>query len=492
LSSSSNEMNGNLLEKNERSLYDDSQNDYSDNQFIDDSISKILNVSLNKQLFNLNDLIEFNISVYYPNGTACSSFTTNISTRPHEIISSSTTQNNISGNFTATKQGMYSLIINVTDNFNNSVKRKYMFYVDADSTKTVNYYLRPDVGPIHGQPTENDARSLLFEAPTNESYFFCGTWVQASPDNVNINFPVCLKDINISSWYKVGGTPLMGVERYVIYDYGVDENQSIPTAVEYEWIKVNFTNLNWSLDYITDWYWLSVKLKGDLIYWYTNATHPSYVNISYLYTDTPEIMNISNENAQILSATMASGSSDALIQLDGTSSTNITVQMPDSDLFYAAEYDGTDCGNTNDCNFTQSNGLLEFSLALGSEHNLTISQGTPEENKFEIKDPNGITVASIDSVGNMFIKGTLAQCTGVDSVPTQNSFIIENNAGTPVVYINSSGYAFIVGSLYQHSIMTLTGSNLEIRDNTNSLVAFIDSSGNIKLSGQIVENYDNP
>ena len=40
--------------------------------------------------------------------------------------------------------------------------------------------------------------------------------------------------------------------------------------------------------------------------------------------------------------------------------------------------------------------------------------------------------------------------------------------------------------------MSVSGSNLEIRDNTNSLVAFFDSSGNIKLSGQIAESYGNP
>ena len=126
-----------------------------------------------------------------------------------------------------------------------------------------------------------------------------------------------------------------------------------------------------------------------------------------------------------------------------------------------------------------------------TSNTLFIESGTPEGNKFEIKDPGGVTVASIDSVGDFYLKGTLAQNQG-SLTPTPNSFIVQDNTGTNIAYINSSGYAFITGSLYQNTAMSVSGSNLEIRDNTNSLVAFFDSSGNIKLSGQIAESYGNP
>ena len=334
----------------------------------------MISVSTTNQTPAINGLAEFNISVSYPNGTDCSDFTYNITTRPYETVNASTNGNNIIGNFTATRPGLYSLIINVTDSNNNTVKTNYPFLVNTTEA-VVNYYFRA-IDPTHGQPKGSDSRSLLLTPPTTEESWSCGGWIQGYPDDLTVYTPHFIKDINMSFWYKVGTTNnYTGVQRYGTYDGSKDYSQSVPSAATYTWINRNFA-VNWSMDYAKSWYWLSVKLTGSTPVWMTNATNPSYVNISYLYTTTPEIKNNTNTDIFVLSATSpATDTNNATIYLDGTGSTNLTVQMFNTTITYTAKMDGNDC-NTTSCNLTsQASGELNFTLTLASEHNITVEEG---------------------------------------------------------------------------------------------------------------------
>ncbi|MCD6477950.1 MAG: hypothetical protein J7K87_03020, partial [Candidatus Aenigmarchaeota archaeon] len=258
----------------------------------------------------------------------------------------------------------------------------YTIYVNINQSKkkTMNYYLRA-VNPIHGQPAGNDAKSINFEPPTSPEYWTCTAWVQGSPDDIGMTPLGYLNQFNISSWYKLSKDGKVGIQRYVTYDYtAFDFYDSVPAVSEYTWIEVNFTNLDsekWAMDYAIDWYWLGIKLTGgpsSFPYWYTNQTNPSYVNISYVYSDTPEIKYLSDyDNNFILSATSSSSINNATIYLEGEDTVNLTVQMPNTTLSYRAKYDGVSCGSTNNCNLTyQSNGEINFTLKLGSEHLLEI------------------------------------------------------------------------------------------------------------------------
>jgi len=119
-------------------------------------------------------------------------------------------------------------------------------------------------------------------------------------------------------------------------------------------------------------------------------------------------------------------------------------------------------------------------------------QGNPTGKKFEIKNSTGSTIASIDDVGNMFLKGTKSE-SQASLTPSANSFILKNSTGSTIVYINESGYLFLLGTVTSGSDMSgLTTTNLEIRNATGSLVAFFDNQGNLKLKGSIYESYANP
>lgn len=373
LSSSSNSnLTQNSLSENLRDIFVtvSSNISYSYNEFKHNINSSMITLSTSNQTPAINDLVGFNISVFYPNGTACNSFTYNITTRPYETVNTSVNENNITGNFTATRLGLYSLIINVTDSDNNNVIRNYAFLVNT-TTRTANYYFRA-INPTHAQPAGSDAKSLLLTVPTTEETWTCAIWVQASPDDLAVPAPNVIKDINMSFWYKTVVSAYTGVQKYVTYENDMDYKQSVPSAGSYTWINRNFS-VNWSMDYAKSWYWLSVKLNGSSPYWMTNSTNPSYVNISYLYSTTPEIKNNSNTDILILSATSPStDTNNATIYLDGTGATNLTVQMPNTTIIYSVNFDGVTCNNEN-CTFTQSNGELNFTLTLVSEHNISIS-----------------------------------------------------------------------------------------------------------------------
>jgi len=376
--SENNNITENIFEKNRRDteVYESSPNNFQDNQFIGNSISNMISISFDNRTPDLSDLVKFNISVYYPNGTACASFTDKTYTRPNETVNSSTSSEKIIGNFTVDENGMYSLVVNITDSNGNRVKRKYTFFVNTTQTRITNYYLRPDVNPTHGQPAGSDAKSLLFDSPSGASSFTCGQWIQASTDNISSTPFGYIKNINISSWYKVSDRvdgEYIGIQRYVFRGYEMDKQEPIPLASQWTWNVSNFTQLNWSIDYEIDWYRFAIKLYGTNPTWYTNQTHPSYVNVSYLYSNKPEIKELTNvDNVTLLSATSPSiEENNATIYLEGTGTTNLTVKMPNT-YTYNAYYDGVACGS-GDCNLTQFGGELEFQINLGSEHNITIN-----------------------------------------------------------------------------------------------------------------------
>jgi hypothetical protein len=116
----------------------------------------------------------------------------------------------------------------------------------------------------------------------------------------------------------------------------------------------------------------------------------------------------------------------------------------------------------------------------------------PQSKKFNIQNNSGATVASIDSSGNMYIKGVSAQ-NQLSLIAPINSFIVENSAGTVTAYIDNAGSLFLKGTISTQSDLSgQTSSNLEIRNSTNGLVAFFDNIGNLKLKGALAEGYANP
>jgi PGF-pre-PGF domain-containing protein len=393
----------NILSNNFNSVFDnDNTTVYLNNKFNSDN-NIVFEPSVNRSM-NVGEMINFDVYVNYINQTPCSSVTVNnITTEPSENVSYNITGNKVSINFTPSRQGLYSFVLNITNDLNNTYTQRFYF----GNQSMVNYYFSGNVPPTHGQPAGADAGTLIFEAPINESTIFCGRWIQASTDNISNSITGISRiiNINMSFWYKNGiaegegsdGTGAFGIQRNIDFDEFVEYGKPLTNSENYTWFNGEL-DASWWIYNRTNWYLATVKILGLNPFWLTNATDPSYVNISYLYTTTPEIKNISNSNINILSATThANNTNNAEIKLEGVNSTDLVVQMPNTFISnYTASFDNVSCNSSN-CNFTQSNGLLEFNLSLTSEHNLTI-EGNTIPNIPTLNSPDNNSVFSLNYV----------------------------------------------------------------------------------------------
>ncbi|MBU1245420.1 MAG: hypothetical protein KKF53_03115, partial [Nanoarchaeota archaeon] len=342
-------------------------------------VNIMFNPEDNRTLFPNQETI-FDVYIMYPNETAINTYTVNsVETDPNETVSYSTSGNKITINFTASRQGLYSIVLNVTDNKNNIIKQR--FYLGNQST--LNYYFRPGQYPSHGQPSTygEDSKAIKFEAPTSgENFCTCAIWVQLAIDNISESITGISRivNVNMSFWYNLttDDRNYVGFQKHATWSKLADYGKSISNTTQYEWTNERI-NLGYWIYNRTEWYWLSFKLGGDDPFLKTNVSNPSYLNLTYLFTSDPEIKNITNNNINLLSSTSTVGDSRyASIVLDGTGTTNITVQMSNNATTYSATYDGINC-NTANCTFTQSEGQLDFVLTLGSEHTISISPVIP-------------------------------------------------------------------------------------------------------------------
>jgi len=123
---------------------------------------------------------------------------------------------------------------------------------------------------------------------------------------------------------------------------------------------------------------------------------------------------------------------------------------------------------------------------------ISLNTRLPSAKKFSITNSLGTTVASIDDKGDMYLLGNRTQGIASAISPTPGSLIIQNRTADTIAYVNSTGYIFLKGTLTEDAGITTAGTNFEIRDSPDRVVAIIDRQGNLKLTGLLVENYNSP
>jgi parallel beta-helix repeat protein len=342
-SSSYDNLTGNVISNNGYDIYTEATTNtsYSSNQFNNNITSTMLTFTDNIRTENVGDNVSFSISAFNLDGTNYNGWTT-FTTSPITISPSESSfsysengSGTVTGSFTPTRSGIYSLNFTVTDENSNTTRSRMLFFVGNTASTTTKYYFR-GVNPTHGQPYGNggDAKTLLLVAPTSIEEWHCGIFAQNSPDNIP-NYPLAnLSSIDTYTWYhqsKVSGA-YIGVQRCVRYSGDVDFSSSVENVLDYTWTNENFTGLNWAMTYPQSWYRLALKLYGTDTFWTTfpsghSASEASYANFTYSYTTTPIVKSISNPyNITLLSATApADYNNNATIVLDGTGSTNIVL-----------------------------------------------------------------------------------------------------------------------------------------------------------------------
>ncbi|MGC9309831.1 MAG: TIGR03790 family protein, partial [Candidatus Nanoarchaeia archaeon] len=257
---SGNNIENSLFKKNIRAVYDDDTNNYYSNEFLRERIPLSPFLTKSRDI-DKDEQTSFNFTLNNINGSECPSCSYDLNLYPSEDdFEYSKDGAIITGNFTPSKTGVYSLKINITDSNNNSQIRKYVYLVNS-TTDIVNYYFR-SINPIHGQPTtygsETDAGSLLFEIPSSPEEVWCGSYIGFSIDDLPSSGIGIFKDINYSVWYKTDVTSnnYTGITRFGdVNGLDVDYNASI-SATTKTFETFNFST-DWVSDYLWDWYYIT-------------------------------------------------------------------------------------------------------------------------------------------------------------------------------------------------------------------------------------------
>lgn len=291
-SESSSKIIGNRLAKNRMAVQELNRqviNDtFQNNQFFDNSFNSMFSFAETSTpgVKRLGDAISFTVTAKKFDGTACINCTT-INTFPEESSLNYSDDGNgvVTGSFTPTRTGTYSLQVTITDSSGNSEKRNYSFFVaggEGVTQTTTTYYLH-SLLPTHGQPLGNGTDTGTFwpaPAPTSTETRSCLYWVEATPDVIP-NYPLAyLSSTNFHIWYNTPGLPdstePLAVQRYETYDFYFS-SYALPEEYLHDADYYSFLddsqglfayaekpfNLGWAMDYPWDWYWFSMKLGSD-------------------------------------------------------------------------------------------------------------------------------------------------------------------------------------------------------------------------------------
>jgi parallel beta-helix repeat protein len=334
--SDGNSLTENTLAYNNLDIVNDSVNTFSNNLFLHNVNSKMFSFTDANRIFNIGDYISLNSSVFGLDGSPCPECLVNISSSPAENININKSDNTLNSAFTASRAGTYSLLFNINDTNGNITKRKLNFLIGSGeqiATTTTSTYMR-GVSPTNGQRRGaiSDVGSLNSFIPTETESWTCGAWIQNYLDEIN-NFPLAvISRIEINSWYKWNG-PYLGsgyvaAQKNGTYGMNVDATSTVPESVDFSWFSSSLNNLDWAIDYPSNWYLLSLKFMGNNPFWQTTPSQPSYTDFIYKHTTTPAIRTISNLSVNILSATSQANNPDnAQIVLENPLSLGTTTEI---------------------------------------------------------------------------------------------------------------------------------------------------------------------
>ena len=112
-----------------------------------------------------------------------------------------------------------------------------------------------------------------------------------------------------------------------------------------------------------------------------------------------------------------------------------------------------------------------------------------DTSKFSVKDSSGDKVAWFDSLGNLFLTGTLDQESS-HSAGINDEFRIQDSGSSDIAIIDlTNGNMYIDGVLNENQDMSqLTPENFIIKNSDGDAVAYISEDGNLYLKGELFED----
>lgn len=476
-----NTLTENLFLFNRKDIYS-SSNTYLSNILSHNLESNMMIFNDVERSKNLNDTVSFGISMFDIRGNNCPTCFYDISVSPSDTVSVTKTDNDLSGSFQVAKPGTYSLIAKITDSNNNLSERRYLFFVGSTDSKTTRYYLR-GTNPTHGQPAGSDAKALLLSSPSQEEKWSCSGWVQNSPDEL-LNYPLgILEEVDLNSWYKTDADGYMGIERFVTYSNTMDISLSVSAAADYTWLNRNFSNIDWVMDYLISWYWLSLKLGDSEPFWRTIPSQPSYADFTYSYTTTPAIKSISNENIIILSATTDSvGSNNYSVVLENPLSTahSTYLTLPDVKRPFINALSQITAAGKNTltvhllANETKTLNSVNMEI-IPSEGSVTVNIDTwltsDDYYRKWTEEGSSSNITTQHTIGDL--ETNTSYLLLIDGIITD---VLQSNDAGGVSFTYDQGYSTKTFELYAGSLLPETGADnakLQKANNINNIISYL-------------------
>jgi len=159
---------------------------------------------------------------------------------------------------------------------------------------------------------------------------------------------------------------------------------------------------------------------------------------------------------------------------------NITINIENN--FAYMKPDGGFTGSR----FTFITASDSFGQVVSNVFKIEVIRGKVSEERFEIRDSEDNKLAVFDSFGNLEIKGNLTQ----DILADENDFIIKNiDDSLNLVVTNPEGNLQIRGSLNKNGGVLNPGpDSFVIKNKNGEVVAYVNSTGSLFLSGALAES----
>ena len=317
--SSNNDIINNKLNYNNRGITYSGTNKVENNSLYYNALNKGIDWQEQSRIYATGTPITFNFGMRHFNNTDCADCSYTITSNPAEIITAEKSGNDVSGSFTPSRLGTYSLNVAVTDTGGNTSEDIYLFIVGPTISTTTRYYTsltKTIHAQAYGEPGSSDAKSLIFSPPTIEENWGCGVWVQNAIEE-KPDYP--LAQINSTAVqggaYYLDDVGNFGLERFSKYTEWSDIYSVELPSGNWEYLPIpagiNFNNIDWMMDNNRRWHWFSLKFKGLNPNLLSSQADPISIDLNRSYAQTVGIKYISNDNLSLISATASASDEKA-------------------------------------------------------------------------------------------------------------------------------------------------------------------------------------
>jgi len=258
----------------------------------------------------------FSFSLADGAGVSCSSCTYTVSTYPSETVTSSKVGNVVSGSFTPSRGGTYTLYVTASDG-SNTWRRNFIWAVGATSTQTTRYYIRMLRNVNGGNGGGLDASVMSTTAPSVDELLYCSADTISNPLEIP-NYPLSVVTGASSSLaVSVGAEDSLAAvdgfyTRFPYYDRLPPEADTpnvlaVAPVTKYTFVTgtMSLSSVAWPMDIAAIWRLPTTYISGAgfLPILSSPSATPSYTDWTATYASTYPVYSLSEDQVATISST---------------------------------------------------------------------------------------------------------------------------------------------------------------------------------------------